>query len=58
MAWARRKKHETDQIGPEIKRRIKRLRGFEAANFDQQRHCEARSSAFSIWPQSGTAGLN
>ena len=58
MTWARRKEHEANQIGPGIKRHIKRLRGLKAADFDRQRHRDARSSAFSIWPQSGTAGLS
>ena len=58
MARARRKEHEADQIGPGIKRHIKRLRGLQAADFDRQRHYDARSSAFSVRPQSGTAGLS
>lgn len=51
----RRKKDETNQIGPGIKRHIKRLRSFQATDFDRQRHREARSSAFSSLSQSGTA---
>ena len=58
MARTGREEHEADQIGPGIKRHIKRLRGPEAADFDRQWHCEARSSAFSNWPQSGTARLS
>src|SRR5262249_26011480 len=58
MTRARREEHKAYQIGSGIKRYIKRLRGLEAADFDQQGHHEARSSAFSIRPQSGTAGLS
>ena len=58
IARAGREEHETNQIGTGINRYIKRLRGPEAADFDQQWHCEARSSAFSNWPQSGTARLS
>jgi hypothetical protein len=58
MARTGREEHEADQIGPGIKRYIKRLWGSEAADFDRQWHCEARSSVFSNWPQSGTAQLS
>ena len=58
MTRTGREEHEANQIGPGIKRHIKRLRGPEAADFDRQWHCEARSSAFSNWPQSRTTRLS
>src|SRR5574339_558161 len=38
-AWG--KEDEANEVGPRIKRYIKRLRGLEAADFDRQRHYEA-----------------
>jgi hypothetical protein len=58
MARTRREEHEANQVGPGIKRYIKRLWGSQAADFDRQWHYEARSSVFSNWPQSGTARLS
>jgi hypothetical protein len=55
MARTGREEHEANQVGPGIKRYIKRLWGSEAADFNRPWHYEARSSVFSNWPQSGTA---
>src|SRR4029078_7928203 len=51
---ARGKEYEANEVGPGIERYIKRLRGLKPANFDRQRHYEARSTALSTRPQSGT----
>ena len=44
MARTRREEHEADQVGVGFQRHIKRFRGLQPANFDQERHGRGSSS--------------